>query len=140
LTAVRLLAPQLTDENQAALVEAAAGKSKRELEVLLAARFPKPDVPTVVRKLPAANSPRGELEPGGATAGEAKTAGRGGSDPNRVRGQREGQAHRSSRSPQGAARAAAERSSMAVFSEGHHRIVDMVDSASCMGRTNACAC
>lgn len=79
LTAVRMLAPHLTDENHAELLKAAAGRSKRELEELLAERFPKPEAPTVVRKLPANNSPRGELS-GGATASGAVAIGRVGSE------------------------------------------------------------
>jgi hypothetical protein len=52
LATVRLLAPQLTRENHATLVEAASGKSKREVEELLARWFPRQDVPATVRKLP----------------------------------------------------------------------------------------
>ena len=56
LATVRLLAPQLTADNSEQLSAAAAGKSKREVEQMLAGRFPRPDVPTLVRKLPAAPS------------------------------------------------------------------------------------
>ena len=52
LTASRMLSPHLTKENHQALIVDAAHKTKREVELLLAARFPKPDVPDVVRKLP----------------------------------------------------------------------------------------
>ena len=45
LTAVRLLAPHLTDENHAELLEAAVGKSKRGLEVVLAERSRSPRCP-----------------------------------------------------------------------------------------------
>jgi HNH endonuclease len=53
LTTVRLLAPNLTAENHAELLVAAARKSRREVEVLLAQHFPQPDAPATVRKLPA---------------------------------------------------------------------------------------
>ena len=52
LTAVTLLAPHLTEDNHRELLEAAVHKSKREIQRLLAARFPRPDVPTDVRKVP----------------------------------------------------------------------------------------
>jgi hypothetical protein len=55
LTSARLLAPHLTAENHEGLLAEAAGRSKREVEHLIAERFPLPDVPTSVRKLP---SPR----------------------------------------------------------------------------------
>ncbi len=53
LTAIRLLAPHLTAENCDELVGAARHRSKREIEAFLARRFPRPDVPALVRKLPA---------------------------------------------------------------------------------------
>jgi len=53
LTTVRLLARHLTDENHEALLTAAARKSRREVEELLAGHFPQPDVAPSVRKLPA---------------------------------------------------------------------------------------
>jgi 5-methylcytosine-specific restriction endonuclease McrA len=53
LTAIRLLAPHLTDENHAALLAAARHKSKREIEKLVAALRPKPDAPTLVRRVAA---------------------------------------------------------------------------------------
>jgi hypothetical protein len=52
LGTLRLLIPHLTAENHGDLFAAASGKSKREVEALLARMFPKPDVPTLVRKLP----------------------------------------------------------------------------------------
>ena len=58
LTAVRLLAPHLTAENHVAVLKSATHKSKREIEELVCVLRPKPDVPVVVRRLPA---PRGEL-------------------------------------------------------------------------------
>ncbi len=52
LSAVRLLAPQLTAENQDELLDFARHKSKRAIEAMLADRAPKPDVPAQVRRLP----------------------------------------------------------------------------------------
>ena len=57
LTTARLLGPHLNDANHEALLESAAGKSKREVQVLLAKQFPQPDVPTLIRKLPAPRAP-----------------------------------------------------------------------------------
>jgi hypothetical protein len=48
LSALELLRDHLTDENHAELLRASAGKSKREVEALVARRFPRPDVPTRV--------------------------------------------------------------------------------------------
>ena len=42
----------MSPDNCDELLEAAAGLSKRQVEKLLAARFPAPDVPAVVRALP----------------------------------------------------------------------------------------
>jgi hypothetical protein len=53
LTSVRLLAPHLTKDNYAELFAAASGKSKRELQKMLAWRYPQPDVASSIRKLPA---------------------------------------------------------------------------------------
>jgi len=52
LTALTLLRDHLTEENHRELLAAAANKTKRELEALIAARFPKPDAPSLIRKLP----------------------------------------------------------------------------------------
>jgi hypothetical protein len=76
LSTIRLLAPVLTPENHVALLAEAAGKSKRDVEVLVARLAPRDDVPATIRKLPArvpptpsaANSPRGELAPAAAKA------------------------------------------------------------------------
>jgi hypothetical protein len=53
LATVRILAPHLTSENHLELLDAARGGSKREVEQLIARHFPRPAVPTLVRKLPA---------------------------------------------------------------------------------------
>lgn len=60
LSAILLLGPRLTAENHLELLAAAAQRSKREIQRMLAARFPAPDVPTTLRKLP--------LRPGGSPA------------------------------------------------------------------------
>ncbi len=51
-TTVRFLAPHLTAANCAEVLAAASHKSKREVEELLARMFPRPAVPSSVRKLP----------------------------------------------------------------------------------------
>lgn len=53
LTAIGLLAQHLTDANHQAVLRQAAQKSTREVERLVAELAPKPDVPVVIRKLPA---------------------------------------------------------------------------------------
>ncbi|HKP59081.1 MAG TPA: HNH endonuclease signature motif containing protein [Polyangiales bacterium] len=54
LTAVKLLAPHLTQANHVEVLERARARTKREVEKLVAELAPKPDVPSVVRKLPSA--------------------------------------------------------------------------------------
>ena len=78
LTGIAKLAPHLTVENRAALLERATHRSKRQIEDLIAELAPSPDAPSVVRKLPqrrtllaaerplgaeSAASPMGELRP-----------------------------------------------------------------------------
>ena len=53
LCALCALSPQLTRENAAELFEVCRGKTRRQIEHLLAARFPKPDVRAQIRRLPA---------------------------------------------------------------------------------------
>ena len=48
LAAVVTLRPFLTKENAEELLASAAGKTRSELELLLAERFPRPDVPTLL--------------------------------------------------------------------------------------------
>jgi len=55
LTTITLLAADLTDENHEALLEAARHKSKDDVQKLVAALHPQPDIASSVRKLP---SPR----------------------------------------------------------------------------------
>ena len=52
LTTIGLLAPHLTDENHEMVVDAARHKSKRDVEQLVAAIAPQPDIPYSVRALP----------------------------------------------------------------------------------------
>jgi hypothetical protein len=56
LSAVRLLAPHLTDSNHEAVLKEASHKSKREVEEIVARLQPQPDVPSSIRKLPSANA------------------------------------------------------------------------------------
>jgi hypothetical protein len=53
LTTVRLISPHLTRANHAELLAGVCGKRKRQVQELLARRFPAPDVASSVRKLPA---------------------------------------------------------------------------------------
>src|SRR6187399_2930791 len=52
LCAVCALAPYLTHENATELFGACKGKTRRQIEELLAARFPRPDVREQIRRLP----------------------------------------------------------------------------------------
>ncbi len=67
LSGIAKLAPYLTEANRETLLARAAGKSKREIEELVAELAPKPDVPATIRKLPerrkAAPAPTLELGP-----------------------------------------------------------------------------
>ena len=86
LSTIRLLAPVLTRENHEAVLAEAAGKSKRDVEVLVARLAPRADVPSTIRKLPAptappqppptppaSDSPRGELPPAAAVVRPPQT-------------------------------------------------------------------
>jgi 5-methylcytosine-specific restriction endonuclease McrA len=53
LSALVLLRDHLTESNVDELVAACSGKTKREVEELVARRAPRPDVPSQIRKLPA---------------------------------------------------------------------------------------
>lgn len=53
LSALVLLRKHLTEANLDELVASVVGKSKREVEELIARRAPRPDVPATIRKLPA---------------------------------------------------------------------------------------
>src|SRR5262245_26979115 len=56
-TTVRLIAKHATPENALALIEAATGNTKRQVEQLLARRFPDLDVPASIRPLGPPPSP-----------------------------------------------------------------------------------
>jgi hypothetical protein len=56
LSGLRVLVPRLTAENHRDVLARARGKSKREIEELVAALSPKPPVPDAMRKLPS-NAP-----------------------------------------------------------------------------------
>ena len=60
LSGLVMLATHLTPENVEELLAAATHKTCREIELLLAERFPRPDLPTRVEAL----SPQAELSPG----------------------------------------------------------------------------
>jgi 5-methylcytosine-specific restriction endonuclease McrA len=53
LASVKLLAPHLAPENHADVLTRARHQSKRAVELLVAALNPRPDVPSLIRKLPA---------------------------------------------------------------------------------------
>ncbi len=53
LFALCALAPHLEPGNAAELLEACKGKARRQVEELLAVRFPRPDVRALIRRLPA---------------------------------------------------------------------------------------
>ena len=66
LSAALVLKPVLTSDNQLELLDAARGKSIQQTRELVAARFPSPDVPTSIRKLPGskpASAPAPGAEP-----------------------------------------------------------------------------
>jgi hypothetical protein len=60
LSGIARLAPHLTSANREAVLARAAYQSKREIEELIAELWPRADVPTLVRKLPA---PRPDARP-----------------------------------------------------------------------------
>ena len=83
LSGIVKLAPHLTAENRDTLLGRAAGRSKREIEELLAELTPRPDVPTSLRKLPepraatpapAPTAPGRQLRPDGVAASSAPPA------------------------------------------------------------------
>ena len=77
LTAVKMIARHLTPENHAEVLAAARRRTKPEIEALVARLAPKPDSPTVIRKLAeraspsAADSGTPETPPGSAPASPA---------------------------------------------------------------------
>jgi 5-methylcytosine-specific restriction endonuclease McrA len=63
LSAVRLMAPHLTQGNHVDVLRQATHKSKREVEQIVARLQPRPDVVTLVRKLPAPRTPPALIQP-----------------------------------------------------------------------------
>ena len=68
LSVLSLLGPHLNPENAAELFEVCTRKSCEQVELLLAARFPKPDVRAAIRRLPTRSEAR---TPDGGCAGDA---------------------------------------------------------------------
>jgi hypothetical protein len=64
LTGISILHPHLTKANRRLLLKRAAHKSKRQIQELVAALSPKPDVPTTVRKLPVHPKPMSQHQLG----------------------------------------------------------------------------
>jgi hypothetical protein len=62
LSAIKLLSPELKPENHHELLLAARFKTKKEVESILARRFPKPDAASIVRKLPGSRARPGTVE------------------------------------------------------------------------------
>src|SRR5512145_1293800 len=57
LTAIRLLARHLTPENHQSVLTRAEGRSRHQIEILIAELAPQPDVPSSIRKLPIPTTP-----------------------------------------------------------------------------------
>jgi hypothetical protein len=79
LSGLGKLAPHLTDENCETLLARAAHKTKRQIEELVVELSPKPDVPAVIRKLPAPGKtfvppPAAQLGPDRVPIGPTPTA------------------------------------------------------------------
>ena len=63
LSGVVMLAPRLTSDNAEELLAAAVHKTRPEIELLLAERFPRPDVPTQILPIPVASAASSPGEP-----------------------------------------------------------------------------
>ena len=63
LSTVKMLAPHLTPENVDRVIGEASGRSKRDVEKIVARLAPKPDVAASVRKVPEAPAPIARVEP-----------------------------------------------------------------------------
>ncbi len=72
LSAVTLLAPHLRPDNHRELLEQACHRSKREVEQLVAARFPRPELLTTLRRLPEQRSAASAAPPGRSQAAPAE--------------------------------------------------------------------
>jgi hypothetical protein len=62
VTSVRMLRPHLTPENHEPVLARACGRSRRQIEALVAELAPRSDVPSSVRKLPTATPARVETD------------------------------------------------------------------------------
>jgi hypothetical protein len=71
LSAIKLLDPVLSEENHVQLLDRARGKTKRQVEVLVAELAPKPDVPARLRKLPDARGKVAAAAPDSLSAPQA---------------------------------------------------------------------
>jgi hypothetical protein len=74
LSSLVLLRDHLTEANVEELVAATRGRSKREVEELLARRAPRPDVPSTLRRLPAQGRRASSAAPPSTGADEARGA------------------------------------------------------------------
>lgn len=63
LTSVRILRRHLTAENHQAVLDRAAGRSRREIDALVAELAPRPHVPTAVRRLPSSTANHTPMRP-----------------------------------------------------------------------------
>jgi len=63
LTAIAKLSPHLTDDNVDDLLARSTHRSKRQILELIAELAPKPDVPSLIRKLPTRDAPQNQLRP-----------------------------------------------------------------------------
>jgi len=61
LASVRLLRRHLTPENHQAVLAKASGRTREQIEVLVAELAPQPDAPSLVRRLPTATAPASQL-------------------------------------------------------------------------------
>ena len=68
LTSLRLLAKHLTADNHESALAKASGRSRREIEALVAELVPRPDIPSSVRRLPSLPVPRSVVSVPPATA------------------------------------------------------------------------
>src|SRR5213596_1224766 len=74
LTSVRILRPHLTPENHDIVLARACGRSRREIEALIAELAPRPDVPSSVRRLPTVKATPVPATKSSATPAEAPIA------------------------------------------------------------------
>lgn len=74
LSTLELLRERLTDQNHIELLEAVSRKTKREVEALLAARFPRPDAPPRIQRLPSSGATRSIAGPSPSRASSSSPA------------------------------------------------------------------